>query len=132
MSISAAQLRRMVGEIAGAVDETTADRFVFSVGDRGFAWTYYARVEPKKPRQAFWKVLAVTCPLERKAMLIEAAPEIYFDDAHYRNFPAVLVRLAVITAKELRALLASAYTLQAERPPKRARKKAPTKRKKLE
>jgi DNA ligase D-like protein (predicted 3'-phosphoesterase) len=34
-------------------------------------------------------------PPERKEMLLEAAPEIYFDDDHYRSFPAVLVRLDV-------------------------------------
>jgi hypothetical protein len=38
-------------------------------------------------------VLAVRCRPERKELLLEAAPEIYFDDDHYRGYPAVLVRL---------------------------------------
>ncbi|MBI8988165.1 MmcQ/YjbR family DNA-binding protein, partial [Corynebacterium sp. CCM 8863] len=46
-------------------------------------------------------------------MLIEAAPERFFDDAHYRGYPAVLVRLAEIDADELAGLLRTAWTLVA-------------------
>ncbi|MES1199596.1 MAG: MmcQ/YjbR family DNA-binding protein [Pseudomonadota bacterium] len=126
MTVSAAQLRRMASAIEGAVDETVPDRIVFSIGGRGFAWTYYGRVAPKTPRVAFMEVIAVSCPLDRKELLIEAAPEIYFDDDHYRNYPAVLVRLKTISAKELKALLQSARDVQAQKPPKR---KAPAKKK---
>ena len=46
-------------------------------------------------------------------MLIEAAPDIYFDDDYYRRFPAVLVRLANIDRAELAAMLARARDIQA-------------------
>ncbi|MES1200596.1 MAG: MmcQ/YjbR family DNA-binding protein [Pseudomonadota bacterium] len=124
MSVSAAQARAIVAALPNALDETTAERLVFSVGGRGFAWTFMARPIPKKPRAPDIKVLAVRCSLDRKAMLIEAAPEIYFDDAHYRGYPAVLVRLPVIGVKEFRALLAAAFELEAHKPPKKPKKPA--------
>jgi hypothetical protein len=67
------------------------------------------RVAPKTPRRARPDVLAIRCPMETKAMLLEAAPERFFDDDHYRNYPAVLVRLAVIDEPELMGLLRSGW-----------------------
>ena len=67
------------------------------------------------------RVLAVRCPIERKEFLIEAAPDIYFDDDHYRGYPAVLVRLEAIGETELAALLADACAMQAAKPKRRKR-----------
>lgn len=86
---------------------------VFDVAGKGFAWTWMERFDPKKPRRPCPAVLAVRCALERKEMLIEAAPEIYFDEPHYRGFPAVLVRLAAIGEAELASLLEGAWRLKA-------------------
>ena len=121
--ITHAQVRRIAQALPDAVDDSTPERLVFSVGGRGFAWTYYGRVVPKKPRVAFPDVLAVSCPLERKEMLLDAAPDIYFDDDHYRGYPAVLVRLKQIPKAEFTALLGDACRLQAAKPPKRPRAK---------
>jgi hypothetical protein len=41
-------------------------------------------------------VIAMRCRIETKELLIEAAPDRFFDDDHYRGYPAVLVRLAEI------------------------------------
>jgi hypothetical protein len=46
-------------------------------------------------------VLAVRCPLEIKGLLIPAAPDIFFDDDHYRDYRAMLVRLPVVAPDEL-------------------------------
>jgi hypothetical protein len=105
-----------------AQEDAASDRFSFSVGGKGFAWTYLERVAPKAPRRPRPDVLAVRCPLERKELLIEAAPQTYFDDDHYRGYPAVLVRLAMVEEEELAALLESAWRLQA---PKRLLKAHP-------
>ncbi len=102
-----------------AKDDSADGRLVFAIGKKGFAWTWLERTAPKKPRVARPEVLAVRCALERKEMLIEAAPAIYFDDDHYRGYPAVLVRLAAIEADELAALLADASRMTA---PRRGRK----------
>jgi hypothetical protein len=94
-------------------DESAAERLSFSVAGKGFAWTYLERVASKKPRLVRPDVLAVRCSIERKEMLIEAAPETFFDDDHYRGFPAVLVRLESVDEVELAGLLDSAWRLQA-------------------
>ena len=49
-------------------------------------------------------------------MLIEAAPEIYFETDHYKGWPAVLVRAAKASDAELKACLQRAWRSQA--PPK--------------
>lgn len=108
-----------VRAIALALPEVTAnaepDRLAFSVAGKGIAWTWMERVRPKQPRRPRLDVLAVRCPIERKEMLIEAAPEIYFDEDHYRGFPAVLVRLAAIGEAEFAGLLRVAWRIQAPR-----------------
>ena len=128
--ITHAQVCRIALALPGAADESSPERLVFSVGGRGFAWTYFGRVVPKEPRVAFPDVLAVSCPLERKEMLLAAAPDIYFDDDHYRGYPAVLVRLKQIPKAEFAALLTDACRLQAAKPPKRPRAKKAAVRKK--
>jgi hypothetical protein len=117
-----ADVRRLAMALPGSVDESEGESLAFAVGGKGFAWRYLERVHPKKPRVVNPRVLAVRCPIERKEFLIEAAPDIYFDDDHYRGYPAVLVRLEAVEEAELAALLADACALQAAAKPKRKRK----------
>jgi hypothetical protein len=98
-------VRRLVAAIAGATDVSEQDRLEFQAGGKGFAWTWLVREAPRRPRVPRPDVLAVRCPIERKEMLIEAAPAIYFDDPHYQGYPAVLVRLDAIDEAELTGLL---------------------------
>jgi len=57
--------------------------------------------------------LVVRCPPEEKALLIEAAPDIYFQTDHYKGWPALLVRLSRINDAELRHRLERAWRFQA-------------------
>jgi hypothetical protein len=57
--------------------------------------------------------LVLRCTLEDKAMLIEAAPEVYFETDHYVGWPMVLVRLPSINDAELAYRLEQAWELQA-------------------
>jgi hypothetical protein len=57
--------------------------------------------------------LVVMCALDEKEMLMEAAPEVYFETDHYKGWPAVLVRLKSIKAAELRHRLEQAWRLKA-------------------
>jgi hypothetical protein len=105
-------------------DGSSDVRLVFEVDGRGFAWSFNERVHPKKPRVPRLDVLAVRCPIERKEMLIEAAPDRFFDDDHYRGYPAVLVRLDVIDEAELGALLEAARQMVLEAKPRRRSRRA--------
>ena len=109
-----------VRRIAMSFPETEEgdDRFAFSVRNKdklkGFAWVWMERIQPKKPRVANPAVLAVRVANEgQKEALISAEPTKFFTEPHYNGFPAVLVRLAEVNAKELRVLLEEAWRCQA-------------------
>ena len=57
--------------------------------------------------------VVLMCPLEEKELLIEAAPDIYFETAHYKGWPAILVRIANIGDAELRHRMRLAWLMQA-------------------
>ena len=117
--VAIADVRRIAASLPGAVDLSKPDQLVFRASGNLFAWSALRRVAPKTPRVPWLDVLAVHCPIERKEMLIEAAPDLYFDDDHYRGYPALLVRLEAIGEAELSALLADACALQAAKKPRR-------------
>jgi hypothetical protein len=107
--------------------EEAADRFAFSVRNKGrlkgFVWVWMERVNPKKPRVPQPKVIAVrTANLTDKDLLISADPEKFFTEPHYEGFPAVLVRLAAVTVRELKPLVKEAWRSQA---PKELAKEVP-------
>ena len=114
--VDADTVRRLALALPEAVETSRpSGQLAFEVAGKGFAWSFMRRIEPKKPRIPDPSILAIRCELPRKEMLIEAAPETFFDDDHYRGFPAVLTRLAAIDEPELAALLAAAWRLQAPR-----------------
>ncbi|MGZ6020694.1 MAG: MmcQ/YjbR family DNA-binding protein [Phenylobacterium sp.] len=113
----------MVAGIPGANDTSDAEQRSFHVAEKGFAWSFKQRVEPKTPRVPRLDVLAVRCPMVRKAFLIEVAPDRFFDDPHYRGYPAVLVRLDAVQADELANLLAEAAQIVAAQKPRPKRKR---------
>lgn len=107
--------------------EEAAERFAFSVRNKGklkgFVWVWMERIHPKKPRVPQPKVLAVrVANLTDKDLLLSADPEKFFTEPHYDGFPAVLVRLPVVTARELRPLITEAWRCQA---PKNLAKEVP-------
>jgi hypothetical protein len=108
-------VRRLALALPEAVEASKGEQLVFEVEGKGFAWSYYRRDIPDKPRVLRPEVLAVRCELPRKALLIEAAPDRFFDDDHYRGFPAVLVRLGAVDEAELAALLEGGWRLRASK-----------------
>ena len=117
--VEAADVRRIALNLPEVSAGPEPDRLSFALAGKPIAWTFLERVRPKAPRQPRLDILAVRCAIERKEMLIEAAPDTYFDDDHYRGYPAVLVRLAAIAEADLQALLRQAWAIQA---PARLRK----------
>ena len=57
--------------------------------------------------------VVIMCPLEEKEVLMEAAPEFYFETAHYHGWPAVLVRIHDVPLAELKLRLKRAWFMQA-------------------
>jgi hypothetical protein len=109
-----------VRRIALSLPDTSesTDRFAFSVAHRGkqrvFAWVWLERDDPKRPRVPQPRVLAVRVAGEdEKYELVAADPAVYFTEAHYNGFPAVLVRLEAISIGELEELLIDAWRIQA-------------------
>jgi hypothetical protein len=112
------------------------DHFAFSVENKGkqkgFAWVWVERVDPRKPRVPRPDVLAVRVRDQaEKAALLAGDPERFFTEPHYNGFPAVLVRLPRVTRGQLRKLIFDAWRCQAPRQlveddaAPRARKRAP-------
>ncbi|HET6970710.1 MAG TPA: MmcQ/YjbR family DNA-binding protein [Phenylobacterium sp.] len=115
-----AAVRRLALALPGVEDRSTDQRLSFeTAAGKGLAWSFMRREHPKRPRVPDLTVLAVRCEMARKEMLIEAAPDRFFDDEHYRGYPAVLVRLAEVDEDELAALLAEALRLQTAKPARR-------------
>ena len=106
-------LRALATALPEVVESANEQQIAYEVAGKGLAWGYLARPAPKARRVLVPGVIAVRCLIETKQMLIEAAPERFFDDAHYRGYPAVLARLAAIDADELAGLLRTAWTLVA-------------------
>jgi hypothetical protein len=111
--VDSATVRRLALAMPAAQEESREGRLVFSVAGKGFAWTYMERAAPKKPRRPRPDVLAVRCAIEKKEVLVDAAPDRFFDDDHYRGYPALLVRLEAIDEQELSSLLTDSWRLTA-------------------
>lgn len=106
-------LRRLTLALPEVEASPEGAQLAFAVGGKGIAWAYMARAHPKARREPVEGVIAVRCLRETKDMLLEAAPDRFFDDAHYRGYPAILVRLAAIDEDELTGLLAQAWRILA-------------------
>ncbi|HEX2815805.1 MAG TPA: MmcQ/YjbR family DNA-binding protein [Phenylobacterium sp.] len=113
--VDAATVRRLALTLPEVVETSRGgDHISFEVtGGKGLVWTFMLRVHPKKARIPDPTAVAIRCAIERKEMLIEAAPDRFFDDDHYRGYPSVLVRLPAIDEDELAELLRAAWRLSA-------------------
>lgn len=109
-----------VRRIALSLPETreSPDHFAFSVSvkgkEKGYAWVWMERVEPKKARVPNPDVLAIrVANLEEKEALLATGEAHFFTEPHYNGFPAILVRLPLIDVDELRELLIDGWRCQA-------------------
>ena len=118
-----------VRRIALSLPETeeAPDRFAFSVRNKGklkgFVWVWLERIAPKKARVPQPKVIAVrVASLDDKEFLLASDPDKFFTEPHYNGYPAVLVRLPAVTARELKSIITEAWRCQAPKglEPKRA------------
>jgi hypothetical protein len=112
-------VRRIARTLPGARADKTPGRFGLGVPgkggrERGFAWTWKERVDPKKARVPCPSVLALRVANEtEKAALLDADHDVFFTEPHYNGYPAVLVRLENVSEDMLRALLLEAWRCMA-------------------
>ena len=107
-----ADVRRIALSLPDTVE--TPNHFAFSVPNKGklkgFVWVWMERVHPKKARVPQPKVIAArVANLDDKEILLALDPEKFFTEPHYNGFPAVLIRLASITVRELRPIITEAW-----------------------
>ena len=133
-----ADVRRIA--LALPATEEARDRFAFSVRRKGklkgFAWVWMKRIDPKKPRVPEASVIALRVPsVADRDRMIADRPDRFFTEPHYNGFPAVLLRLAAVSAAQLEPLVEQAWKCQAPpdlwkepRPSKPARQKKATSR----
>ena len=57
------------------------------------------------------ETLVLMCAIEEKELLMEAAPEIYYQTDHYKGWPALLIRLAAISDEELGHRIETAWRM---------------------
>jgi hypothetical protein len=106
-------LRRLVLALPGGEDGSTERALSYGVAGKALAWTWNERLDPRRRRVPRLDVLAVRCRLDRREVLLEAAPDRFFIDDHYRGYPGVLVRLNVVEEAEIAGLLEDAWRLVA-------------------
>jgi hypothetical protein len=109
-----------VRRIALSLPETeeAPDHFAFSVRNKGkpkrFVWVWMERIEPKKPRVPQPDAIALrVANLAEKDRILASDPKQFFNEPHYDGFPAVLVNLPAISARELEPLITEAWRCQA-------------------
>lgn len=128
-----ADVRRIALSLPATEEEP--GRFAFSVRNKdtlkGFVWVWLERLGPKKPRVPQPKVIAVrVANLLDKDLMLTLDLKKFFTEPHYDGYPAVLVRLPAVTARELKPIITEAWRCQApkdlqkpdkEKPPRRRR-----------
>jgi hypothetical protein len=105
-------VRKIARRLPGAEESTAWGGPAFKIRGQWFAVVpTHKSAEPDS--------LAVRVDVERRAELLESAPEIYYVKEHYQNYPVVLVRLAHIQDDALEGLLRMAWQSTGAKKPKR-------------
>lgn len=113
--VDLAALRRLALALPEVEASQEGAQLAFDVHGKAIVWPYLVRAHPKARREPVEGVIAVRCARETKDMLLEAAPDRFFDDDHSRGYPAVLVRLEAIDEDEWAGLLTQAWRILAPR-----------------
>ena len=111
-------VRRYALALPGATEEkTSSGNAAWIVNKKFFTWERPLRssdiaalgdAAPKGP------ILGIRTPdLEMKEALLLSSPKIYFETPHFDGYPAVLIRLEKITARELKDVIEEAWLARA-------------------
>ncbi len=111
-------VRRFALALPGTTEEkSSSGNAAWIVNKKFFTWERPLRpadiaalgdAAPKGP------ILGIRTPdLEMKEALLLSSPKIYFATPHFDGYPAVLIRLEKITAKELKDVIEEAWLARA-------------------
>ncbi|HEX3672067.1 MAG TPA: MmcQ/YjbR family DNA-binding protein [Candidatus Cybelea sp.] len=111
-------VRRIALALPGTSEETTAHvRRAWIVSKKLFVWERPLRksdLDALGDAAPTGPILGVrTADLEMKDVLLASNPRVYFTTPHFDGYPAVLVRLDKIAAKELKDLITEAWLARA-------------------
>ena len=98
-------VRELASMFPGAEESTTYGQPAFKVGGKLFAWL--------SPDRAASGALALRADPDELPLLLDAAPERYFQTPHYHGHPIVLVHLERIGRDELRGRIEDSWLLRA-------------------
>jgi hypothetical protein len=110
-------VRRLALSLPQTSEKLSHGSPAWKVKDKPFAWVRPLRkgdIEALGANAPRGEILGARTEHEgAKFALIEEQPEIYFTTPHFNGYPAVLVRLDVISVEELKELLVDAWLSQA-------------------
>lgn len=90
--------------------------FAFLVDSKAFVWAWQERIDPKRARVPSQEVIAVRVGNEfEKESLIDMDPNVFFTEAHYDGYPAILVRLGGVDLDLLEVVLTDGWRCRASR-----------------
>jgi hypothetical protein len=95
-------VRRVMQRLPGAVEGTSYGTAAFHVRRK-----FLVRLREDG------ETLAVRCDFDERDARMAADPKAFFITDHYKNYPAVCVRLAAVKAADLKSVLESAWRREA-------------------
>jgi hypothetical protein len=123
---SAEDLRKLMGRLPEAIEGPVELRF--TVRGKPLTWAWQER-KSGRGRVPNPDVLAIRVSAEaRKQDLLALDAGIFFTEAHYDGYPAILVHLAAIDVELLGVLLREAWRIQAPKTLVRSWEGSPTSR----
>ncbi|MBV8345734.1 MAG: MmcQ/YjbR family DNA-binding protein [Candidatus Eremiobacteraeota bacterium] len=111
-------VRRIALALPGATEEATSSgKAAWLVNDKFFTWERPLRkadLAALGDRAPSGPILGVrTADLEMKEVLLASNRGVFFTTPHFEGYPAVLIRLQKITAKELKDVIVEAWLARA-------------------
>ncbi|HXC57152.1 MAG TPA: MmcQ/YjbR family DNA-binding protein [Rhizomicrobium sp.] len=95
MPITKADLKKIALSFPGANESSSYGQPSFKIEKK-----FFTRLRSEDD-----SIVLIVASIDERDMLLEADPKTFFITDHYKNYPSVLVRIARIDAKTLRAML---------------------------
>ena len=102
-------VRRLALSLPGVEESTSYGAPAFKVGGKLLA----CQPANVRTRDDGRTLVLFDVSVDERAMLVEAEPAAFFFNDHFREYPAVLVRLPAVTAAQVRPYLARSWKLRA-------------------